>query len=420
MAPLFRRLPMAAAVASVLWVVAAVAAVVAAANSVLPVVRMRPIDISGTYTTTYASDAGGGCPTNFTIGQGEPFSRADSLSPRAPSHELARNFLGSAVSEEGVSCSGGALVAVSSLQTFNIDVMNGVGKPNGSALLHSSVFSERMLHWSDVVGLGVASISCGASAAAAVPRWGPDTWVAIGEMQWSARRTTPDGKIQTVAFGGSNRTAIFLTSKTIWCVMAAPPRRELVIQPPVEDGNEDGKDGDAVSTPVRAGEDGGNVSTGAAVGIGVAAAAAGLALGAAVGLFTARWHHRRRPSNMLVSHQASAAGEAVGKSGAAVGLAGRPSSRPPLPRAGKALPPPNHPVVGLALPTFGEQTGVPPAAAAAAEVKAAKDLRVAFGLADAPPMPPELSDSMAPPPMPDALRGSTISDPSSAARSGRS
>ncbi|GAB0495775.1 hypothetical protein MMPV_007080 [Pyropia vietnamensis] len=421
MAPLFRRLPTAAAVAPVLWVVAAAAAVVVAANGFPPVIRMRPIEISGTYTTIYSSNAGVGCPSNFTIGQGEPFSKADNLSAIAPHPNLARNFLGSALSEEGVPCTGGALVAISSIQAFNPRMMEGVGKPKEAALLFATAFSHRMFHWADVLGFGMDTVSCGGSAAGAVPRWESNTWVAIGEMAWSAVMTVPgETKRLVVPFGGDNRTAIFLNSTDIRCVMSAPPRRMSVGQPPVEDGVEDGEHADAANSPVR-GEAGGKVSAGAAAGIGLAAAAVGLALGAAGGLSIARWHRRRIRSKAVVSRQASAAGAGAADKGAAVGRVGTPPSRLLLPHAGGAPSPPHRPGVGLVLPTFGEPAGVPPAAAAAATAAfAAKDVHEAFGLADAPSMPPELADSMAPPPMPDALRGSTITTPSSEARSGGS
>lgn len=408
MAPYYRWLAVAAVTPPVLWVLAAAAAVVA--DAVTPVVRMRPIDIWGTYTTSH-DFAGGGCPPNFTLGQGEPFSAADGITDRPPHANLALNFLGTALSEGGVPCSAGALVGVVSIETFSPAIMEAAGVPNETALIHASSFSSRMVHWADVVGLGVGTIPCGATA----PRWGTDTWVAFGEMEWSVAYTPPGEGPLTVSIGGTNRTAIFLHSTGISCIMKAPPRRGLAAPPPAGEGV--GDDGEAADSPARAEDEGGGgasgVSAGAAAGIGLAAAAVGLALGAAGGLSASRVRRRRHFRSGLVGHKPPAADAAAGVvAGAAGGTGATPPSRPHFPRVGTAS---KTPVVGLALPMYGESGGGVDATAAAA-----KDLREAFGLADAPPMPPELADSMAPPPMPDALRGSTISDPSTGARSGRS
>lgn len=218
----------ATAAASALWALAAAAATAAAAEAVPPVVRMRPIDIWGTYTTAH-DWTGGRCPTNFTLGQGEPFSAADGISGRPPHADNALNFLGAALSEGGVPCSAGALVAVKSIEMFNPNIMAGVGKPNGTSLMWANAFSMRMFFWADVVGLGVSTIPCGASTS----RWGNDTWVAFGELDWSVLRTLPGGGgTERIILGGTNRTAVFLRPSGIMCIMAAPPRRGLARPPP--------------------------------------------------------------------------------------------------------------------------------------------------------------------------------------------
>lgn len=391
MVPPLRGPPIAAAAVAVVAVLTVVAA--AAAATVPVVARMRPIDISGTYTTTYAG-VDIACPSTFTIGQGEPFSRAENLSSIAPHPNIALNFLGAALSAAGVPCTDGALVAIGSIQVFNPTVMSATGKPNGTALVWKTPFSIRMLYWADVFGLGVETLACGAAA----PRWDPNTWVAFGEAAWHVVESSSGvSNLTRIDLGGRNRTAVFLNSEHVLCAMTAAPRRGLVQRPP--------------AAPRSAADAGGAVSAGAAAGIGAAAAAVGLALGAAGGVSAARWRRRRRDRRLGGHAKAPAAVSGAG--------AGAPPWRPPPPpplAAPQGGGTPLHPVVGLVLPSYGDPTGVPSAAAATA---VAKGLREAFGLADAPPMPPELADSMAPPPMPDALRDSTISDPSTGARSGR-
>lgn len=255
MVPPLRGPPIAAAAVAVVAVLTVVAA--AAAATVPVVARMRPIDISGTYTTTYA-DVDIACPSTFTIGQGEPFSRTDNLSSIAPHPNIALNFLGAALSAAGVPCTDGALVAIGSIQVFNPTVMSATGKPNGTALVWKTPFSIRMLYWADVFGLGVETLACGAAA----PRWDPNTWVAFGEAAWHVLESSSGvSNLTRIDLGGRNRTAVFLNSERVLCAMTAAPRRGLVQRPP--------------AAPRSAADAGGAVSAGAAAGIGAAAATIG-------------------------------------------------------------------------------------------------------------------------------------------------
>jgi len=369
---------------------------------------MRPIDLSGTYTRTFRSSASTTCPESLTLTTAEAFAQVGSI--RRPHADIAMRFpAAGGLTEDGAACTGGGLIAVTSLSTYDPTIMAAIEQPDAAkTLVLANDWARRMTHWADVVGLGLSTWTCG-GAGGGTPRWAPTQWAALGESDWFLDVT--DGTdVSRVEIGGGNRSLVVVTTTettgTIDCVLAAPPRRVVA--------DAEGGGSPVGSTPGAGGEsDTAGVSGAAAAGIAVAAAVAAAALTAAlvVAIIVVR-QRRRRGGGGTAKATGSGAPVAGTLAAADGGGGGDGGSSGVLPSPLPSLVGPPPAAGGWVLPTYGDGGG-------------------GVGTVVKPPW--GLGESLAlPPPMPEALRETADSsvttetpssgrrDTSSAAHSGRS